>query len=92
MSQVVEAYRKAAMKLYGITRKEAEQAIYAPEDDPGEWAPKSLAVICFEWGDNMAANCGYWAPRGMDECFRLSGEAGTGYIEWINAAVGAVYA
>jgi len=91
MSQVVEAYRTAAMELYKISRKQAEDAIVAPEDDPGEWAPSSLAVIRFEFGDDMAAHCGYYAPRGMDECFRLSAKAGTGYVEWINAAVGAVY-
>jgi hypothetical protein len=39
----------------------------------------------------MADNIGYYAPCGMDECFRLSGRAGNGYIEWINAAVAAVY-
>jgi hypothetical protein len=92
MSQeIVEAYRQAARKLYRISQHEAEQAIVDPEDDPGEWAPNSLAVIYLEYGDNMADNIGYYAPCGMDECFRLSGRAGNGYIEWINAAVAAVY-
>jgi hypothetical protein len=91
MSQVVEAYRKAAQDLYGITRKEAEDAIVAPEDDPGEWAPDSLAVIRMEFGDHMADRIGYYAPRGLDECVRLGDAAGTGYIEYVNAAVAAVY-
>jgi len=92
MSQkTVEAYRRAARKAYGISQREAEQAIVAPENDPGEWAPNSLAVIYLEFGDNMADQIGYFAPRGMDECIRLSDGAGSGYIEWINAAVAAVY-
>jgi hypothetical protein len=92
MSQeIVEAYRQAARKIYRISQREAEQAIVTPDNDPGEWAPDALAVIYLEFGDSMADQIGYFAPHGMDECFRLSDRAGSGYIEWINAAVAAVY-
>lgn len=79
------------MELYGLTRKQAELSIYTPENDPGEWAPSALAILCFEYGDGLADNCGYWAPSGLAECFRLSARAGVGFVEWINPAVGAVY-
>lgn len=89
MAGTVEKYRQAAMALYGITRAEAERSIYAPADDPGEWAPSALAIINFEQGHLGPAS--YWSPRGIDECFRLSNRAGEGFIEYINAAVAAVW-
>jgi hypothetical protein len=98
VSKTVEAYRKAAMDLYGANRAEAENYIRSPEEDPGQWAPNSLAVIYLEPDFRFPEDTGvipdrlgYWSPRGMDECFKLGEKAGTGYIEYINAAVAAVY-
>jgi hypothetical protein len=89
MGSVVKRYREAAIALYGLTAEQAEEAIYSPKDDPGEWAPGSLAIVNFEMGH--LDPCSYYAPNGLDECFRLSGEAGIGFIEYLNAAIGAVY-
>jgi len=87
MSQAVEAYRKAAVKLWpGYTMEQARQGIVAPEDDRGEWAPGSLAVIYMEGQTPMD----YWG-NGMEDGFRLAALAGVGYVEFINAAVAAVY-
>jgi len=91
MKNAVELYREAAMRLYGLTRTEAERSIYSSEDDPGEWAPDALAVICLENGDGLSDACGYYSPGGLDECIRLADEAGIGFVEWINPAVAAVW-
>ena len=90
-ARTVAAYRVAARALYGISEAEAEAAIVAPEDDPGEWSPSSLAVIYFEMGDAMAEACAPHARHGLDECIRWGERAGIGYVEWINGAVAAVY-
>lgn len=87
--QVVERYRTAAMTIFGITRQQAEEAIYAPEDDPGEWAPTSKAILNLETG--ALAPMGYWEPTGFHESTHLSRTAGFGFIEYVNAAVAAVY-
>jgi len=63
--------------------------IYGPEEDPGEWAPGSLAILNMETGH--LGPMSYWATNGLDECFRLSDAAGVGFIEYVNAAVAAVY-
>lgn len=87
MSKTVEAYRKAATKLWpGYTADEAKQGIVAPEDDRGEWAPNSLAVIYMEGQTPMD----YWGA-GHEDAFKLAELAGVGYVEFINAAVAAVY-
>jgi len=85
----VSRYRRAAMKLYGLTEKQAERSIYAPGDDPGGWAPKALAIINFEHGD--LGRCDYYARNGLDECIKLGQEAGVGFVEYINPAVAAVW-
>ena len=82
-------YRRAAMKQFGISAEEAEQAIVAPADDKGEWAPESLAVIYLEYG--YTPQLDYYNGYCLDACIELSEEAGVGYIEYINAAVAAVY-
>lgn len=85
--KAVEAYRKAAVKLWpGYTMAEAERGIVHPEDDRGEWAPGSLAVIYMEGQTPMD----YWG-NGMEDGFKLGSLAGIGYVEFINAAVAAVY-
>ena len=89
MNQIVEAYRSAAMHLYGISEELAAQAIRAPENDPGEWAPNSLAVLILEH-EGLAA-LSYYDPYFLDRCIDLANEAGQGYIECINPAVCAVY-
>jgi hypothetical protein len=87
MSAVVEAYRKAAVKLWpGYTMAKAAKGIVAPEDDGGQWAPGSLAVIYMEGQTPMD----YWGA-GHDDAVRLAGLAGVGFVEFINAAVAAVY-
>jgi len=98
MKETVEAYRKAAMVLFGANRTEAENYIRSPEDDPGEWAPNSLAVIYLEPDMRFPEDTGcipdaldYWSPMGMENGIKLGTAAGTGYVEYINAAVAAVY-
>jgi len=88
-AKVTELYRKAAMKLYGISREKAVQAIKTPSEDTGEWAPKSMAVLHLEY-EAMGA-LSYWDPYFFDRLNELSAEAGIGYIECINPAVCAVY-
>ena len=85
----VARYREAAVKLYGISREEAEEAIVAPADDTGEWAPGSLAVIYLEYGHTQPIS--YWSNGALDACLALSCAAGVGYVEYVNAAVAAVY-
>ena len=89
-AEVVAAYRRAAMQRYGITRQQAERSIIHPDEDPGRWAPRSLAVIIFEYHDLQEASP-LSGARGLDECVAFGRAAGVGYIEWINNAVGAVY-
>ena len=86
MSKAVDAYRKAAMKLWGMTAAEAAVGIVDPSEDPGQWAPNSLAVIYMEGQTPMD----YWGD-GMEQGFKLQALAGIGYVEFINAAVAAVY-
>lgn len=87
MSKTVDAYRKAATKLWpGYTLEQAAGGIVAPEDDRGEWAPGSLAVIYMEGQTPMD----YWG-NGHEDAFKLAELAGVGYVEFINAAVAAVY-
>jgi hypothetical protein len=95
---VVNAYRKAAQELFGANEAESKAYIVDPSEDPGEWAPRSLAVIYLEANFTFPEDTGvipdklgYWSPGGMDNCYRLGLEAGVGYIEYINAAVAAVY-
>ncbi len=91
--EVTQAYRKAAIKLYGCTEDQVALSIRNPEEDSTarEWAPNALAVLFFEYKDGMGSACGYWEPDGFEECLKLAKEAGVGYIEYQNAAVGGVY-
>lgn len=86
MKNAVEEYRKAAVKLWGMSPEDAARGIVAPDEDPGQWAPNSLAVIYMEGQTPMD----YWGD-GMEQGFRLAAVAGVGYVEFINAAVAAVY-
>lgn len=86
MTNAVEAYRKAAVKLWGMSYEDAAKGIVAPDEDRGQWAPNSLAVIYMEGQTPMD----YWGD-GMEQGFRLASVAGVGYVEFINAAVAAVY-
>ena len=85
MSKVVEAYRAAAVKLWGMTPEAAAKGIVEPEDGNG-WADNSLAVIFMEGQTPMD----YWGD-GMEQGFKLAALAGVGYVEFVNAAVAAVY-
>lgn len=89
MSNPVEAYRKAAMKLYGISREQAEHSIVHPHEDTGEWAPESLAVLYLERA--ALAPLDYWGMDHLGACIELANEAGVGFVETINPAVAAVY-
>ncbi len=98
MSDIVENYRTAAMELFGANRIEAENYIRSPEDDPGEWAPESLVVIYLERDGRFPDDqgkipdaLGYFSRNGFDNCYKLADKAGAGFIEYINAAVAAVY-
>ena len=85
MSQVVEAYRRAACELWGMTPEDAAKGVVEPEDGNG-WADGSLAVIFMEGQTPMD----YWGD-GMEQGFKLAALAGVGYVEFVNAAVAAVY-
>jgi len=85
MTQVVEAYRKAACELWGMTPEAAAKGIVEPEDGNG-WAPDALAVIFMEGQTPMD----YWGD-GEAQGFKLAAVAGVGYVEFVNAAVAAVY-
>ena len=87
--RVVQAYRNAAIKQFGITQEEARRANVSPKDDKGEWAPESLAVLYLEHVALYQMN--YYSPYFLDRCVELSDRAGIGYIECINPAVCAVY-
>jgi len=84
--EAVKAYRAAAVKLWGMTPEDAAKGIVHPDEDRGEWAPGSLAVIYMEGQTPMD----YWG-NGHEDSFKLGELAGIGYVEFINAAVAAVY-
>jgi len=89
---VVDKYRKAAIDLYGITKEEAAQCIVSGVQDDeqgGQWAPKAYCVIYLEYGYTQPIS--YYTNGALDNCLALEDKAGTGYIEYINAAVAAVY-
>ncbi len=93
-----DAYRRAAIKVLGVSKQEAETYIINPDDDTGENAPGALVVIyleadCREKGDEgvLPDLLGYYTTSGPERCVDLANEAGVGYIEYINGAVAAVY-
>lgn len=94
---VVSKYRKAARKLFGANAKEANWYIKSPEEDKGGWAPESLAIIYLECDGrfpedqfSIPSALDYYGA-GFDNCVRLQEEAGVGYVEYVNAAVAAVW-
>lgn len=98
MNKVVKAYRMAAQALWGANPVEAAHYIVDPADDTGEWAPNSLAVIYLEPHGGFPEDeftipyaLDYYSGGGFDACIELADKAGVGYIEYINAAVAAVY-
>ncbi len=97
MTKVVEAYRKAAMELWGANETEAANYIRHPKDDPGEWAPTALAIIYLEPDMRFPEDTACipdaldYYQKGFDNCLTLAEKAGTGFVEYINAAVAAVY-
>lgn len=92
-TRVVEAYRNAAMQLYGITREQAERSIVHPEDDKGRWAwSQARGALVILYLERAALRpLDYFGPYHLDECIKLEDEAGVGHIETINPAVAAVY-
>ena len=81
------AYRKAASRLYKISAADAAEAIVTPANDPGEWSPNSLGILRYEFGTLGRAG------DDLDASFALDTAADCGcYVEWINGAVGAIYA
>lgn len=94
--ETVNAYRKAAKALFGANEAEVAHYIRSPEDDPGQWAPNSLAVIYLEpYGfredTGIIPHMLDCYGNGFENCIRLAESAGVGYVEYINAAVAAVY-
>lgn len=89
---VRNAYRKAVQKIFGVSKELAEQSIYLPEDDMGEWAPNSLSVVNFEHG---LPNPSYEAFDGWYDVSELAteiaGENNPSFMETINGAMGAIY-
>ena len=86
-AKVTALYRRAAVKVYGITEVQAAQAIYTPYDDSGQWAPDSLVIINLEYGHISS----YWDADFWYKVNKMSAMAGTGYVECINPAICAVY-
>ena len=99
MKSIVNKYRKAAQKLWGISKVEAETYILDPKDDAGENAPNALVVIyleadCRKKGDEgtLPALLSSYEMYGIENCIKLAKETGTGtYVEYNNAAVAAVW-
>lgn len=95
----VDAYRRAAAKLFGASEVEQRCYIKHPDEDTGGWAPEARVIIYLECdgrtqGDEfkIPTALDYWNPHGFENCLNLSEEVGDGsYIEHINAAVAAVY-
>lgn len=94
-NDVRNAYRRAAVEVLGASRKEAETYIVNPQDDPGEWAPDALAIIYLEpTGHDKGVipdQLSFWSSTGIDRGIDLGDAAGAGRIEYINAAVAAVW-
>ena len=99
MSDIVEAYRNAAMKLWGATRAEVENYIIDAKDDPGEWAPNALVILRLEpnggiKGDTFSLpnKLGMYGPEDwIMNGIELAREAGDGFVEHINGAIAAVW-
>jgi len=97
MNPIVEAYREAAMSLFGANKAEAENYIVAPKDDPGQWAPRALAIIYLEPDMRFPEDTACipdaldYYGKGFDNSLTLADKAGTGFVEYINAAVAAVW-
>ena len=93
----LNAIRKAAREMFGVNKVSAERYIVAPEDDRGEWAPESVAVIYLEPNGTFPEDdykipdaLGYYSRNGLDNCIELGAKCGV-TVEWINAAVAACY-
>lgn len=99
--ETVDAYRKAAAKLFKANKVEQEIYIRHPDDDTGGWAPDAKVIIYLEPdmrrdGDEarIPSALNYWDERGrgIENCAKLGDEVGDGsYVEYINAAVAAVW-
>ena len=84
----LKAYRKAVQEIFGVSKEIAEDSIYLPEDDRGEWAPNSMTVVNFECGLPGAYE-GDWCAVN-DLVAEITGNRHL-FMEPINGAVGAVY-
>lgn len=96
--KIRDAYRRAAVKLFGISEHEASVYIVAACDDKGEWAEDAVGIIYTEADCRTAGDTGtladlldYYDPHGDERLAALDEAAGMGcFIERINAAVCAV--
>ena len=81
----------AAAEDSGTTvTKLLEECVYSARTDPGQWAPRGVAVINQELGYLPSGD--YYEPMGMEKWFEVSAKLpGGAYVETINAAVSAVY-
>ncbi len=97
--KIVEQYRKAAQSLWpDLNGVETETYILHPDDDRGRNAPGALAIIYLEADCRQEGDAGilpsmldYYSERGIENCVRLGGAVPGTYVEYINAAVAAVY-
>ena len=93
--KVVAAYRRAAIRVLGITKEEAEHYIRLPEDDPGENAPDALAIVYLEQtGHDSGLIPTYldYYGEGAGNGFELDKAANVdAHLEYQNAAVAAVW-
>ena len=87
-NKATTAYRRAARKLYGYTREQAEACIYAPHADRGEWAPTALVILNLEAGLEPLA---YHGPDFVGGGIALQEAAGVGFVEHHNAAIAVVW-
>jgi hypothetical protein len=98
MKKAVDAYRAAAAKLFQANEVECRTYIVDPTEDTGQWAPDALAIIYLEPDMRQKEDEGiipnslsYYEPDGFENGIKLGQEAGIGFVEYINAAVAAVY-
>jgi len=80
-------FRYALPEDEATARRLIEENTHFPENDPGEWAPRSIVVIHAE-----GVPLPYPAEaRDVEEWFKVSEGIDGAYVEHINGAVAAVY-
>jgi len=88
--QIVQQTKRAIYEVFGdiVDKDIIDKSVVHPLDDPGEWAPRSNAVIYHETG--LPNSCDSW--DGMEKWSEVSDKIpGDYYVEAMNSAVSAVY-